>query len=497
MNSGIKKYFFLIVLLLITKSYSQIFVAVNGNDTTGNGTINNPYASISKALTVAYADSLIYVRGGTYYPTVYIQPPRGGQQNKYIKIWAYPNEKVVINFSNLTIANSRGFQITKKFIHLKGLEICYAKDNGVYIQGDSNIVENCSIHDNMDSGLQISNAGSYNKIINCDSYRNYDPATNGENADGFAAKLGIGPNNEFRGCRAWNNSDDGWDLYEGGATVIIDNCWAFRNGINIWNDPNFQGDGNGFKLGGNYYVGTHIITRSVAFDQPGKGFDQNNNMGGITVYNCTGWRNGNKNFSFPTNPTTGKHILKNNISFSGSNSIVSTSEQLKNSWLGFTVTNNDFLSLDTALALSKRNSDSSLPYVNFLRLANGSSLINSGVDVGLPYFGSAPDLGAFETDYPQSVDENFLSSDDYNLFTNYPNPFNPSTNILYTLESPENVCIKIFSVNGIEVTTLINEFQKSGKHLIEFDSKDLPSGIYFAQIIKSSKSHIIKMMLIK
>ena len=67
-------------------------------------------------------------------------------------------------------------------------------------------------------------------MLNCDSYENLDQPTNGENADGFAAKLRIGPGNVFRGCRAWNNADDGWDFFASDDVVAIDNCWAFLNG---------------------------------------------------------------------------------------------------------------------------------------------------------------------------------------------------------------------------------------------------------------------------
>jgi hypothetical protein len=83
-------------------------------------------------------------------------------------------------------------------------------------------------HGCSDTGLQItansSEAGdamraAYNTVINCDSYENYDEANAGENADGFAAKLYIGPGNVFRGCRAWNNADDGWDLFAGALDV--------------------------------------------------------------------------------------------------------------------------------------------------------------------------------------------------------------------------------------------------------------------------------------
>jgi hypothetical protein len=61
-----------------------------------------------------------------------------------------------------------------------------------------------------------------------------------------------------------------------------------------------------------------------------------------------------------------------------------------------TVSSDDFLSVDEALAEAVRQADGSLPNVDFMRLAAGSDLIDAGTDVGLPYNGSAPDLGAFE-----------------------------------------------------------------------------------------------------
>ena len=95
------------------------------------------------------------------------------------------------------------------------------------------------IHGCSDTGLQITASSTdatndakaaNNLVLNCDSYENLDQPTNGENADGFAAKLRIGPGNVFRGCRAWNNADDGWDFFASDDVVTIDNCWAFLNG---------------------------------------------------------------------------------------------------------------------------------------------------------------------------------------------------------------------------------------------------------------------------
>ena len=122
-------------------------------------------------------------------------------------------------------------------------------------------------NDNQDTGLQISRYNtsaatiadwpSYNLILNCTSKNNCDNASM-ENADGFAAKLTCGEGNVFDGCMAYNNSDDGWDLFAKAATgpigiVTIQNCVAFRNGFTEFGEGYGNCDGNGFKLGGSWH----------------------------------------------------------------------------------------------------------------------------------------------------------------------------------------------------------------------------------------------------
>ena len=60
------------------------------------------------------------------------------------------------------------------------------------------------------------------------------------------------------------------------------------------------------------------------------------------------------------------------------------------------LTADDFVSLDYSKNIGPRNADGSLPESDFLRLKNGSEMIDAGTDVGLPYSGKAPDLGAYE-----------------------------------------------------------------------------------------------------
>ncbi len=357
-------------------------------------------------MSIVAAGTTIYLRGGVYSLSSTLGAGVSGTAGSYINLWAYPGETPVLDFSGEpyadpnTHSNPRGIELKRNYWYLKGLVIMNAADNGIYISGFNNIVENCQVSNCKDTGIQISNGGGYNYIHDCDAYGNNDPLTQGQNADGIDVKLAAGPGNVLRGCRVYDNADDGYDCYGTANRVVFDSCWAFHNGYNLWNIQGFTGNGNGFKLGGADSVGLHKVTNCVSFDNVVKGFDQNNNMGGVTLYNCTAFRNGTYNFSFPYAPTVGVDSLKNDLSFDAGSAdarIADGQVQDSNSWQGHTVTNADFLSLDTSLARLPRLADGSLPATAFLRLAPSSSLIDAGTYVGIPDTGNAPDIGAFES----------------------------------------------------------------------------------------------------
>jgi hypothetical protein len=423
-----------------------------------------------------------------------------GQPGSPIRIWAYPGERPVLDCTGNT---SDGISISGSYYHLKGLEQRYAGHNGINISGSNNIIESCVVHDNRNTGLHLTGSAvpgpSNNLILNCDAYMNYDPPIGGD-ADGFSAKWTVGPGNVFRGCRAWNNSDDGWDLWMGTGTVLIDSCYAFRNGVDSWFSGSFNGNGNGFKLGGNYIATPHIVRNCVAFDNAGnggKGFDENNNTGGQTLYHCTSFRNKGNNYSFRNTVVAGQtHIFKNCVSVSGGVSI-SSGLQEKNSWQGFTVTAADFLSLDTAGVTAARNSDGSLPPSLFLRLTQGSAMIDAGVNVGLPFSGSAPDLGAFEASVVTGVRGENPGPGTFILAQNFPNPFNPRTTISYRLAAVSFVTLKIFDALGRQVAVLVADEQAPGEYRVEFDGSGLTSGVYVARLQAGIYSQSIKMVLLK
>ena len=98
---------------------------------------------------------------------------------------------------------------------------------------------------------------------------------------------------------------------------------------------------------------------------------------------------------------------------------------------------------------------------------------------------------------PTSINETFISADNFYLYQNYPQPFNPSTKIKYQIPKPCFVSLKIFDALGTEVATLINEEKMRGTFQIEFDGSELTSGVYFYQLIAGDFLETKKMVLIK
>lgn len=85
----------------------------------------------------------------------------------------------------------------------------------------------------------------------------------------------------------------------------------------------------------------------------------------------------------------------------------------------------------------------------------------------------------------------------FSLSNNYPNPFNPSTTIKYSIPEQSNVSIKVFDVIGREVSTLLNKKQQQGNYEVEFDGSYLPSGIYFYRLQAGDFVETKKMILLK
>ena len=97
------------------------------------------------------------------------------------------------------------------------------------------------------------------------------------------------------------------------------------------------------------------------------------------------------------------------------------------------------------------------------------------------------------------VDESLvdLSPSDFKLYSNYPNPFNPSTKIRYAIPQTAFTMLKVYSITGKEVATLINEEKTPGVYEVNFDGANLSSGVYIYRLQAGNFTDVKEMVLLK
>jgi len=98
---------------------------------------------------------------------------------------------------------------------------------------------------------------------------------------------------------------------------------------------------------------------------------------------------------------------------------------------------------------------------------------------------------------PVSVNDEKLMADKFELMQNFPNPFNPSTNIKFRISDHGFVTLKVFNILGDEVASLVNEEKSAGAYNINFDATGLSSGLYLYKLQSGSFVETKKMILIK
>ncbi len=384
---------------------------------------------------------------------------RSGTKAKPICFWAYPPDYESGNIPILDCSKAYETYGTNfscfglnavEYWHIKGITVRNAfqrgnanrRPQGFGATLSANLkFENCTAHNISARGFYYE-SGAWNTwdgpnalwssdttyFINCDAYDIRD-SVNCSSGDGWKCGNYYGGVLIFDGCRAWDYSDDGFD--PGGAGKrIIRNCWAMSgNKYSSLCSGNIEG--NGFKTAAvgvdqdNHYPLGYVfveMTNCLAAYCIGYGFYNNLELGrdnNARYFNNTAYRNHGGFFDMPLNTSSRGLETRNNISFNNRNSDYSQvgiykpsiyvesnntwkSTQQVNDWPGWiknpavTVTDADFISLDASQLKYPRKPDGSLPDITFLKLAAGSDLIDAGIDVGLPYSGSAPDLGYAE-----------------------------------------------------------------------------------------------------
>jgi len=101
---------------------------------------------------------------------------------------------------------------------------------------------------------------------------------------------------------------------------------------------------------------------------------------------------------------------------------------------------------------------------------------------------------------PLSISNNNASNNNaesFNLYQNFPNPFNPETNIKFDILKTGYTTLKIYDTNGKETDILLNENLTPGSYIVKFNAADNPSGIYYYKLSSGKSVSVKRMMLIK
>lgn len=392
-----------------------IYIAPDGDDATGDGSMGAPFFTLVRAWGELAPGRTLYLRGGTYaYAEQQYLQLRDGTPDAMIRVLAYPGEQPTFVAAPGYVGQDLIY-FEGSYVHFRGLEIRdFHHDIWTAFRSDSAqhcIFERFDYHHNA-GGMAIRMASDGNLILDSDFHHCGSPADGYDGGDGLDVSFtAAGTTNTVRGCRAYWNGDDGFDFYASEGHVVIEGSWAFYNGY-VPGTFDEGGNGSGFKLG--LATSTSALLREVrscvAYRNRLWGFVENDAPVAMVVVHNTSVHNGGRNYwfgSWERNRLPGADepmIIRNNIQYGeagpGLDDMPYTFADIAivdhNSWNVATVTDADFESLDPEELLAPRGPDGHLPVIRFLHLAAGSDLVDVGVDVGVPYRGAAPDLGAFE-----------------------------------------------------------------------------------------------------
>jgi len=165
---------------------------------------------------------------------------------------------------------------------------------------------------------------------------------------------------------------------------------------------------------------------------------------------------------------------------------------------------------DTAMALGEKRRVKSYSLCQSLDIVKYNLVQGVGVDSVIFGFDFCKGIGRIvvkgmvkngivygDTTMVTGVESNSAVVNSYGLEQNYPNPFNPATNINFSLAKGDKVEIIVYDVLGNKIATLLEGYKPAGNHSIQFNAKNLPSGVYIYRIKSGAFMAAKKMVLVK
>jgi len=384
------------VTVEVVVAEADYYVSPDGSDRNDGRSIDRPFRTIRRAAAVVRPGDVVLLRGGVYNEyNVADSWRRSGEPGAPITFKSYPGERAIIDGSHVQRDPRSPNPSAPELIRIVGLDwyvfegITFRNSagRGLALEGSHHVVRNVVSHSNHGDGIFLN--GDYNIVEDSVSYDNFSRSNGGDSADGI--KVVEGTRNVIRRFLAYENSDDGIDLWDS-TNSLVEYSMAFRNGRGS------TGNGMGFKMGRDGLTSHNVIRFNVAFENRSHNFTDNGG-GGLQVYNNTSVGAGGFGFAVRGRPEVERSLVVNNISFRDGSGVLVDVER-RGGQLPDSRNNSWDLGIDDPLFASL---DPDSP--RFLRLRPGSPAIDAGVDMGLPYVGAAMDLGAFESVASARADE--------------------------------------------------------------------------------------------
>ncbi len=328
---------------------ATFYISPTGSDARNGQTEKTALATLKAAQALVEPGDTVLILSGTYQVTeaeimkeenkgssgqykIVFDMSKSGEAGRpicYIGIADKDGNRPVFDLSQVKPTDWRvtGFLVSGQYLIFKNFEVVGIQvnrtdhtqsENFRITNGCYNTFENMACHDGMGIGFYLNKKSAYNLFVNCDGYNNYDPVSDinektkmgsGGNNDAFGCHVQADcPNNIFIGCRAWNNSDDGYDLISCASATTFCYSIAFKNGYDANNVS--RGDGNGFKAGGYGMSSTaavndvtmdnvpmHEVYHCIAASNKANGIYSNHHLGGVYFHDNTAYHNSSYNYN--------------------------------------------------------------------------------------------------------------------------------------------------------------------------------------------------------